>query len=136
MAKNKVNDGTLETIPGQSGEPEIVKEKQADDAELGVQKEEAAACDLPEAKKEIGTPKPRTVKEKANEVVDEFAQKTAKKYKEQSDFIAPYAKAYPKEKAFCVTSDWQVFLEKDRGLAVLHQNSLGNGEKVQTLKVK
>lgn len=54
----------------------------------------------------------------------------------QKAFIAPYEKAYPEEKAFHVTSDKQVFLEKDRGLAILHQNSLKNGEKVQTIKVK
>lgn len=50
--------------------------------------------------------------------------------------IAEYHKAYPGEKAFHVTSDNQVFLERDRGLAVLHQNSLGNDEKVQTVKIK
>ena len=51
-------------------------------------------------------------------------------------YLVPYVKAYPNEKAFHVTSDKQVFLEKDRGLAVLHQKSLKNGEKVQTIKVK
>ena len=51
-------------------------------------------------------------------------------------FIAPYKKAYPKEKAFHVTSDKQVFLEKDRGLAMLHQRSLGNGENIQTISLK
>lgn len=135
MAKNKVNDGTLETIPGQSGEPEIVKEKQADDA-VGVQKEEAAACDLPEAKKETGTLNPQTKTENVQEPIDGIAPNIRAQQEKEAAFIAPYAKAYPKEKAFCVTSDRQVFLEKDRGLAVLHQNSLGNGEKVQTLKVK
>lgn len=49
-------------------------------------------------------------------------------------FILSYIKAYPDEKAFHVTSDRQVFLEKDRNLAVLHQNSLKNGEQVQTIK--
>lgn len=63
-------------------------------------------------------------------------QQLAAKCKEQSDFITPYAKAYPKEKAFYVTSDKQVFFEKDRNLAVMHQNSLASEEKVQTIKVK
>lgn len=52
------------------------------------------------------------------------------------DYLVPYVKAYPNEKAFHVTSDKQVFLEKALSMARLHQNSLKNGEKVQTIKVK
>ena len=51
-------------------------------------------------------------------------------------YLVPYVKAYPKERTFHVTTDKQVFLEKDLNLARLHQNSLKNGEKVQTIKVK
>lgn len=80
--------------------------------------------------------KPETAKEKAKVTVDEFARKLAEKSKEQQEFIDPYIKAYPKERVFHVTSDRQVFLERDRSLAVLHQNTLGNEGKVQTIKVK
>lgn len=51
-------------------------------------------------------------------------------------YLRPYAKAYPGEKAFHVTSDHQVFLEKNKNLAVLHQKSINSNEKVQTIKVK
>lgn len=44
------------------------------------------------------------------------------------DFLQGYIKSYPGEKAFHVTSDRQVFLDKDYNLAKLHQNSLGKGE--------
>lgn len=43
-------------------------------------------------------------------------------------FLEGYIKSYPDEKAFHVTSDRQVFLDKDYNLAKLHQNSLGKGE--------
>lgn len=51
-------------------------------------------------------------------------------------YLRPYAKAYPGEKAFHVTSDHQVFLEKNKNLAVLHQKSINSNERVQTIKVK
>lgn len=93
----------------------------------------------PEPKTEIAagiaSEKPKKTKEKAADLADEFAKAAKAKEEKDAAFIVPYAKAYPKEKAFYVTSDKQVFLEKDRGLAVMHQNSLGNGEKVQTIKV-
>ncbi|MCB6971828.1 MULTISPECIES: hypothetical protein [Butyricimonas] len=50
--------------------------------------------------------------------------------------IEQYAKAYPKEKLFHVTSDMQVFLAKDKNLAELHQRGLENEEKIRTIKVK
>lgn len=45
-----------------------------------------------------------------------------------------YAKQYPKNKTFHVTSDKQVFLDKDKNLAELHQRSLKEG-KVTTVNV-
>lgn len=50
-------------------------------------------------------------------------------------FIVPYAKAYPAERLFYVTSDKQVFFEKNKELGVAHQNSLKNGKEIQTIKV-
>ena len=43
-------------------------------------------------------------------------------------FLKSYTKSYPAEKVFHVTSDKQVFLDKDYSLAKAHQNSLGKGE--------
>lgn len=51
-------------------------------------------------------------------------------------YLRPYVKAYPSEKTFHVTSDHQVFLEKNKSLAVLHQKSINSNERVQTIKVK
>lgn len=39
-----------------------------------------------------------------------------------------YAKLYPNEKAFVITSDGQVFLSKNMNLAVTHQRTLKSGE--------
>lgn len=47
-------------------------------------------------------------------------------------FLAPYVKAYPINKTFHVTTDQMVFLANDRGLAVMHQNSLKKGGAVET----
>ena len=46
-----------------------------------------------------------------------------------------YAKAYPDCKAFHITSDRQVFLDKDKNLAQYHQKGLGEGE-VRTINVR
>lgn len=43
-------------------------------------------------------------------------------------FLESYVKAYPNEKVFHVTSDRQVFLDKDYHMAKVHQRSLGKGE--------
>lgn len=63
-----------------------------------------------------------------------MAQESKKVKKEE--LVEAYKRAYPKEKAFLVTSDGQVFLERNRSLATLHQRGLGNEEKVQIIKVK
>ena len=46
------------------------------------------------------------------------------------DFIEHYPKAYPKEKLFLVTSDWQVFLSANRAEAVEHQNGVDKDKAV------
>lgn len=43
-------------------------------------------------------------------------------------WLEAYAKRYPSAKVFHVTSDRQVFLDKDYHLAKLHQRNLGKGE--------
>ena len=43
-------------------------------------------------------------------------------------FLGSYVKSYPNEKVFHVTSDNQVFLDKDYHMAKLHQKGLGKGE--------
>lgn len=60
----------------------------------------------------------------------EPAKAKAKLSKKQQlpDFMAAYVKSYPGEKVFHVTSDRQVFLDKDYHLAKMHQRSLGKGE--------
>lgn len=52
------------------------------------------------------------------------------------DFLKEYVEAYPHNRTFHVTTDRMVFLEGDRGLAVMHQNSLPGGENVETYKIK
>lgn len=52
------------------------------------------------------------------------------------DFLKEYVEAYPHNRTFHVTSDRMVFLEGDRGLAVMHQSSLPGGENVETYKIK
>ena len=80
--------------------------------------------------------KTKEKKEKQTEKQENKAPADSAGRKKQANFIAPYAKAYPDEKIFLVTSDRQVFLMKDKGLAENHQRSLKNGEKIQTIKVK
>ena len=66
-------------------------------------------------------------------------QKKPEKSKATRDippFLESYMKAYPKETAFHVTSDKQVFLGKDLNLARFHQRSLKTEGEVQTIKVK
>lgn len=48
---------------------------------------------------------------------------------------AQYAKMYPRNKTFHITSDLQVFLEGDERLARMHQNGLEGGE-VKSIKVE
>lgn len=59
--------------------------------------------------------------------------KTKAKAKVKSEFESlaeRYAKNYPNVRVFHITTDKQVFFEKDKNLALLHQASLGGGEVV------
>lgn len=114
MGTNKTT-GKPAKVKTNNEQLETIKEKQAD--ETGQQSEELQ----------------ESVKTATSEQQKSGVNGTRK---QSAGWLAPYCKAYPGEKAFHVTSDRQVFLEKDKGLAVLHQNSLGNGELVQTIKVK
>lgn len=81
-------------------------------------------------------------KENTNPTIPEDKKSKGKATEKESKedkipaYLRPYAKAYPGEKAFHVTSDQQVFLEKNKNLAVLHQKSINGNERVQTIKVK
>lgn len=64
--------------------------------------------------------------------------KTKIKAKVKSEFESlaeSYAKNYPNVRVFHITTDKQVFFEKDKNLALLHQASLGGGE-VVTINIK
>lgn len=63
------------------------------------------------------------------------ADKTNKPSK-RDEFMAHYKKAYPKERAFHVTSDNQVFLSADLQLAKKHQKTVDEKQDVETIQVK
>lgn len=72
-----------------------------------------------------------------NAAVNEAPKKAPRRAKTTiPDFLKEYVDAYPHNRTFHVTSDRMVFLEGDRGLAVMHQNSLPGGENVETYKIK
>lgn len=79
-----------------------------------------------ESQNKVDTPDSKTKKKKAGNTQE----------RKIPEILEPYIKAYPKERTFHVTTDKQVFLEKDLNLARLHQRRLKNGEKIQTIKVK
>ncbi len=79
-----------------------------------------------ESRQGMETPDPKVEKKKTGNAQERKIPK----------ILEPYIKAYPKERTFHITTDKQVFLEKDLNLARLHQRSLKNGEKIQTIKVK
>jgi hypothetical protein len=56
--------------------------------------------------------------------------------KKIKSLIESYKKSYPKEKAFHVTSDYQVFLSGDLAFAKAHQRTVDKGKKVQTIESK
>lgn len=103
------------------------KEKAAQEAA-----EQAAATgsvgDLPGA-----TKSPEFRGNSATKPTPEKAQTPAKKTKQA--LAKDYAKLYPKNKTFYVTSDDQVFLEGDKSLAQMHQNTLATGEEIETVNV-
>lgn len=86
-----------------------VKKKAAAEKAAEAKRKKAEA----EAKKKAATPKPAGNKALALE----------------------YAKRYPKEKEFHITTDKQVFLSRDLSLARAHQRSLGGDGQVETIKI-
>ncbi len=88
-----------------------------EESKAGIQ-EEAMTAEAEEA----ATAAEETAAEEKN------AAKTAKDYKRVPDFLEPYLRRYSGEKVFHVTSDRQVFLDKNHHLARLHQQSLGKGK--------
>lgn len=57
------------------------------------------------------------------------------KSKQVKDPLIMYREAYPSNELFHITSDSMVFLENDKGLAELHQRSIGRDlSEIQTLK--
>lgn len=95
-----------------------------------------------EAQNDVAEKIQETAKENTNPTIPEDKKSKGKAMEKESKedkipaYLRPYAKAYPGEKAFHVTSDHQVFLEKNKNLAVLHQKSVDSNERVQTIKVK
>ena len=72
---------------------------------------------------------------KAIREAEEAAAEQARKADPFQALAEKYAKAYPDCKAFHITSDRQVFLDKDKNLAQYHQKGLGEGE-VRTINVR
>lgn len=83
-----------------------------------------AAIETAEAEKDAAAMRVRKEAEKAARNTDPF-ETLAKRY----------AEAYPDCRTFHITTDRQVFLEKDKNLAQFHQKGLGGGE-IRTIKVK
>lgn len=65
----------------------------------------------------------------------EAAETQARKADPFKALAEKYAKAYPECRAFHITTDKQVFLDKDKALAKFHQKGLGEGE-VRTINVR
>lgn len=113
----------------------------------GLTEEQAKKTEVAET---VAAPQPKETEKKEGKNREEKAEKQAeiakpepqkkpekpKATKDIPPFLESYVKAYPKETAFHVTSDKQVFLEKDLNLARFHQRSLKTEGEVQTIKVK
>lgn len=88
-----------------------------------------------EAKKkadEENAAKEAEVKKKAAE---EKAAKEAEAKDPYKALAKKYAKVYPGNKTFHITTDKQVFLEHDKNLAMLHQRGLKVDGVVKTVKI-
>lgn len=97
-----------------------------EEIKAGIQEEAMAA----EAE-ETATASETTAAEESEAEGKAAGKKTAGKaeeYKRVPDFLEPYLQRYSGEKVFHVTSDRQVFLDKNHHLARLHQESLGKGK--------
>lgn len=121
--------------------PQSEEQKAVVSAEKAAKAQEAKAAAATAAEKvaKAQEAKEKAAAEKAAAEVNKKAEaEKATKSKpsvEMEKLAKEYAKQYPSCDAFHFTSDGQVFLGKDRGLALLHQKTLGKGE-VTTINVK
>ena len=96
---------------------------------------------IPDAKSMIesspvpdGQAQKTAVKEKKTRPKSETS--SGKKADPYEKLAREYAKHYPHNDTFHITSDKQVFLKGDRNLAILHQAGLKTNEKIRTITVK
>lgn len=122
---------------------EVRKEEQAPKAAAKPAKtsktsEEVEPAKVPDAGEVQQTAAANAAAAAAHEAQPREAVKAAAEQPRKTDpfkaLAASYAKYYPHCKAFHITSDKQVFLDKDKNLALLHQAGLGEGE-VRTINV-
>lgn len=85
---------------------------------------------------EVLDPAPPSVSGPENKPQDETTGKDQKASEPAYPaFLKQYLKLYPKNRVFYVTTDKMVFLEKDRSLALLHQNTLKDTAGIETYKI-
>ena len=124
MKKNDTEKAEISQVVPSPEVPEVPENLPTSEAPA-----EAPEDDVPgqEDAPEAEAPK-KAVKEASKKRV------AAKAETEYPDFLSSYITAYPHNKTFHVTTDRMVFLEGDLGLAIIHQNSLAGGGKVETYK--
>ena len=114
-AKTRVAEGKNAVKGAKTAEEKAALKESLAALEAACQKQAAAAAAAKEA--------------------EEAAAEQARKADPFKALAEKYAKAYPDCKAFHITSDRQVFLDKDKNLAQYHQKGLGEGE-VRTINVR
>lgn len=107
------------TAKAEETAPEAVQAAKPDPAAESTALEQDQAADV--------MPEQTQTTEPASEPTKTKPAPAAKKTK-LPEFLTGYVKAYPGEKVFHVTSDRQVFLDKDYNFAKAHQRGLGKGE--------
>ena len=110
------------------------KETTATQAEESLTQEQAAVVETQATPTEQAGETVEEEPAEASPATETKAKPAKKKAEALPDFLAPYLRAYPKNKTFHVTSDRMVFLADARSMAVMHQKGLGTGE-VTTYKV-
>ena len=124
MTKNKEKTTAAQAEESLTQEQAAAVETQTTATGQADEQVDAASVELAEEKPEA------VLAEQADQATPPDSGKKSGKKKTATlpDFLAPYIRAYPKNKTFHVTSDRMVFLDGDRGLAVVHQKSLKGGE--------
>lgn len=139
MAKNKEKTTATQAEESLTQEQAAAVETQTTATGQADEQVDASPVEPAEGKPEAAPAEPATEQEEETpetvpaEQADQATppvsgKKSGKKKATLPDFLAPYIRAYPKNKTFHVTSDRMVFLAGDRGLAVVHQKSLKGGE--------